>query len=666
MNNEDKRMLLKKVLLLGLFAAPLLACATDVVPIQEFVRHPQYTATKISPDGRFLALTVQQDKVMSLAVLRMQDMQVIRITRLTDGESVSDFYWVGPNRIMYTSAKNFGSYAVPFGTGEWYAMDADGGRPRTLVSYTTGATGGRSRMMHFNESFSMLDPLPDDESTALMQLNDNSNGGRNAVVALDTVNGHRQVLARAPRDDCDMVLDAAHQPRYANCTETKDAKLGYNEHTELYRLDGETWTRIDKSNKDEPAMRVVGTAADGRIYAMAGDGKAPSAFGILDPATNAFHPLYGDPATAIHAFLVAADEQTIVGLVTMAGAPHVELVDRANPDAAVYASLSKAFPGELVDITSATRDGKQMIIGVSSDTDPGQLYLFDRASGNVRFLMKSRPTLNPAAMAHVQPFSFKSRDGRTLYGYMTVPNGKSKNLPTIIHPHGGPIGIRDDWGFDPESQMLANRGYLVVQLNFRGSSGYGKAFEDAGHGEWGHKMQDDLTDATHWVVEQGYADPKRMCIYGASYGGYASLMGAAKEPSLYRCAAGYVGVYDLALLQRKGDISESESGSRFLTRSLGNDPVDLASRSPTTLAAQIKVPVFLAAGGRDVRAPKAQTQEMADALRSAGHPAETVIIEPEEMHGFYDEKANLNLYTKMLAFFDKYIGDGAGTVAAAH
>ena len=647
-----------------LLAAPTLALADDTVPIQEFVRHPQYSTTKISPGGQYLALTMQQDDVMSLAVLRIKDMQVIRITRLTGGESVGSFYWVGPNRLMYTSAKNFGSYAVPFGTGAWYAMDSDGGRPRTLVSYNTSATDSRSKMMHFGESLSMLDPLPADESKALMQLNDSTSGGRNEVVAIDTVTGNRQVLARAPREDCEMVLDASRQPRYANCTETKDAKLGFNERTELYRLDGETWTRVDKSDKDERSLSVIGTAADGRIYAMAGDGQAPSAFGILDPATSAFHSLYRDPATAIHDFLYAADEQTIVGVVTMAGPPHIELVDKQNPDAAVYASLSKAFPGELVDITSATSDGKQMIVGVSSDTDPGRLFLFDRDSGSVRFLMKNRPALDPAVMAHVEPFSFQSRDGRTLYGYMTVPNGESKNLPTIIHPHGGPIGIRDNWGFDPESQMLANRGYLVVQVNFRGSSGYGKAFQDAGHGEWGHKMQDDLTDATNWVVEQGYADPKRMCIYGASYGGYASLMGVAKEPNLYRCAVGYVGVYDLALLQRKGDISESKSGQRFLGRSLGHDPVDLASRSPTKLAAQIKVPVFLAAGGRDVRAPKGQTEEMANALRANGHPAEAVIIEPNEMHGFYDEKANLNLYTKMLAFFDKYIGSGAAAASA--
>jgi len=642
-----------------LLAAPAMAGAVDQIAIQEFVRHPQYSATKISPDGRFLALTMQQGDVMSLAVLKLEDMKVIRITRLTNGESVGSFYWVGPNRLMYTSARNFGTYAAPFGTGVWYAMDADGGHARTLISYNAGAADGRSKMVHFNERFSMLDPLPDDESQALMQLDDVSQGGRNEVVAIDTMTGHREVLAKAPRDNCEMVLDAAHKPRYANCIETKDAALGYDESTELYRLEQDgNWTRLEHPKGEGRRISVVGTAADGRIYALASDGKGPKAFGVLDPADNVFHPLYQDDAADIHDYLYASDQSTVVGVVTMAAAPHVAIVDPRQPDASVYAGLSKAFPGKMVDLTSATRDGKKVIVSVYGDNDPGQLYLFDRDTGSVRFLMKRRPELDPTKMAHVEPFSFKARDGQTLYGYLTIPQGKPNGLPTIIHPHGGPIGVRDDWGFDWEAQLLANRGYLVVQVNYRGSGGYGKAFEDAGHGQWGRKMQDDLTDATHWVVQQGYADPNRLCIYGASYGGYASLMGAAVEPTLYKCAVGYVGVYDLGMMYHKGDIPERESGKRYLRRTIGTDPVQLRERSPDALADHIKVPVFLAAGLKDVRAPHEQTEAMRDALKASGHPAEVVILQPGEMHGFYDEDANLNLYTKMLAFFDKYIGAG--------
>ena len=649
-----------------LFAATMAAMpatAGEPLPIRDFIHHPEYSGAKISPDGRFLALTMQQEAQKVLTVLTLQDMKVIRITRLTGGESVGDFYWVGSDRLMYTSTKNFGSLAAPFGTGAWYAMDADGGHPRTLVSYSSDANTGRNRMVHFGEVYRMLDPDPAAEGSAIMQIVDGSQGGRNQVVSLDTLTGRRKELARAPRDNCAMILDEKREPRYANCSDDKDEAGNYKQHSELYRRgDDGNWTLLGKRD-DRRQVSVIGTAADGRIYALASDSGKPEEFGLLDPATDSFRSLYADPVASPSEFVVASDASTVLAVVTAAGGPHVEMVEANNPDAAIYASLSKAFPGELVDLTSATLDGKQVVVSVRSDTDPGQLYLFDRDSGSVRFLMKGQAQLDPARMAKVVPFSFKARDGLMLYGYMTMPRGGGKGLPTIINPHGGPIGIRDDWGFNGEAQLLASRGYLVVQLNYRGSGGYGQAFEDRGHGEWGAKMQDDLTDATHWVADQGYADPSRICIYGGSYGGYASLMAVAKEPDLYKCAVGYAGIYDLEMMYRKGDISERESGKRYLRRTIGTDETQLHARSPALLAERIKVPVFLAAGLKDVRAPPEQTAAMRDALKAAGHPAEEVILEPDEMHGFYAEDAQFNLYTKMLGFFDKYIGAGGRATA---
>ena len=532
------------------------ACAWgDTVPIQEFVRHPQYTATKISPDGRFLALAMQQDDVMSLAVLRMKDMQVIRITRLTGGESVGSFYWVGDNRIMYTSAKNYGSYAVPFGTGEWYAMDSDGGRPRTLVSYNTSATDGNSKVMHFNESLSMLDPLPDDESKALMQINDSSTGGRNAVVAIDTVTGRRQVLAGRHATSakwCSMHrtsrgMRTAPRPRTPSSATTSIPSCTGSTATK--------WTRIDKSNKDAPAMRVVGTAADGRIYAIASDGETPSAFGILDPATDAFHPLYRDPETAIHDFLCAADEKTIVGLVTMAGAPHVELVDTQNPDAAVYASLSNAFPGELVDITSATRDGKKMVVTIHSDTDPGQLYLYDRDTGTVRFLMKSRPALDPALMARVAAVlvqgarrqdDVRLHDGAARPGRRTADDHPSA-WRADRHPRR--LGIRSG---EPVARPAA--AIWSCRSTFAVPAATARRSRTRVTGNGAERCR--TTSPTPRIGSSTRVTPIRSACasIGASYGGYASLMGAAKEPTLYQCAVGYVGIYDLNMMFHKGDI----------------------------------------------------------------------------------------------------------------
>jgi len=641
------------------------------IPIQDFVRHAVYDEARISPDGRFMALTAQQGEKTALVVMRMSDMTLLKTTTLPDDKSVGSFYWVGPERLMFTAVRNIGHYAMPFGTGEWFAIDADGGRPRFLISYGPQKLASAASIVHYGESFSMLDPMPDDGSTAMMQMSEGDPEARAEIVSIDTVTGRRHTLARAPRGSCTLVLDEKHTPRYANCFDSKGDNGEYGEFSELYRLgDDGQWTLVNRSKTNGRHIDVIGTAPDGRIYATSDDQKGPSAFGVLDRESNQFKVLYQDPVVDPMHYIVGSDGDTILGVITMAAAPHVEMVDKQSPDAPVYLSLANAFPGKLVNFSSATRDGNQIVVTVSGDSDPGELYLYNRQDGTVRFLLRNRSWLDPKQMASIHPFSFKTRDGLTEYGYLTVPKGvdlsKAAHLPMIVNPHGGPIGPRDDWGFNSEAQMFANRGYLVLQLNYRGSGGFGHAFQEMGHRQWGGKMQDDLTDVTHWAVDQGYADPNRICIYGGSYGGYAALMGVASQPDLYKCAVGYVGVYDMELMYKKGDISERESGKRFLRKTLGTDPADLQRRSPVHMADKIKAPVFLAAGGKDVRAPKEHTEEMRDALAAAGHPAEEVVIEPKEMHGFYDETANLNLYTKMLAFFDKYIGKGAATTNGSH
>jgi dipeptidyl aminopeptidase/acylaminoacyl peptidase len=224
----------------------------------------------------------------------------------------------------------------------------------------------------------------------------------------------------------------------------------------------------------------------------------------------------------------------------------------------------------------------------------------------------------------------------------------------VVMPHGGPFGEADEWRFDDASQMLAQAGYAVLQVNFRGSGGYGRSFEQAGAREWGGAMQDDLTDATRWAVQQGIADPRRICIYGASYGAYASLMGVAKEPALYRCAVGYIGVYDLPMMHTTGDIQERASGETFLDDWVG--PRDtLAAVSPTNMGAFIKVPVFLAAGGEDERAPIAHSRLMESRLKSAGVPVETLYYDTEG-HGFYTEPHRREYYIRLLDFLSRHIG----------
>jgi dipeptidyl aminopeptidase/acylaminoacyl peptidase len=309
-------------------------------------------------------------------------------------------------------------------------------------------------------------------------------------------------------------------------------------------------------------------------------------------------------------------------------------------------------------ITSTTWDGSKAVVYVYSDTDPGQYYLYDAKTQKVEFMFANRPDIKPEQMAVMKPITFKARDGLTIHGYLTLPKGGDKNLPLIIHPHGGPFGIRDEWGFDPEVQYLAYHGYAVLQVEYRGSGGYGNAFMEAGYRQWGGAMQDDLTDATHWAVDQGVADPKRICIYGASYGGYAAIEGVEKEPDLYKCAVGYAGVYDLVKMHHEAGYIHGQILEPFMDRTVGTDEDVMRANSPYLHVDKIKADLFLAHGGADHTVVPAHAEELRDALDKIHKPYEWVYY-PNEGHGFYALDHQVDVYTKMLAFFDKEIGPGA-------
>jgi dipeptidyl aminopeptidase/acylaminoacyl peptidase len=560
---------------------------------------------------------------------------------------------------VFNAARNFGSYAQPFLTGEWFAVNADGSQPRTLMSYNAGSNAIASgKQLARGDQYSLLDMIPDDPSKILMTV---ASAASTAVVAVDTFSGQRRAVTKIAKPDCSIALDASRQPSLAVCMDDRGEGNAFEINTELYRVDGSGhWTLMAKSKNSGQRIQVIDTAPDGRVYALADDGKSSQAFGFLDPATGEFKTVYHDPVADPADYIVGSDGHTILAVVTAAGLPHVELVDAGSPDTKLYASLAKSFPGQFVNFSSATRDGKKIIVSVTSDRNPGELYLFDRDTGNARFLIRSRMALDPKQMAEVRAFSFKTRDGKTEYGYLTIPKGSDgKHMPMIVNPHGGPMGPRDNWGFNWETQLLASRGYMVLQVNFRGSGGYGQAFQDASYGQWADGIMNDIIDATRWAIETGKADKDRICIYGGSFGGYASLMAPIRAPGLFKCAFGYVGLYDAQIQLSESDTSESESGRRFMARAFGKTRAEQDAMSPITHVNQLKLPIFLAAGARDPRCPPEHTEAMRDALTRAGNPPEGVIIQSGEMHGYYKEESNLNLYTKMLGFFGRHIGDQA-------
>jgi dipeptidyl aminopeptidase/acylaminoacyl peptidase len=308
-----------------------------------------------------------------------------------------------------------------------------------------------------------------------------------------------------------------------------------------------------------------------------------------------------------------------------------------------------------VEVTSSTLDGSRFVILVSSDRNPGDFYLVDRKPLKANYLLSRRSWIDPSAQAPSEAVSYVTRDGATVHGYLTARKGlATRNGPLVIMPHGGPHGLRDVWGWDAWVQALASRGYSVLQVNYRGSDGYGYAHEASGYRKWGTLMQDDLTDAVRWAVREGIADPARVCIMGASYGGYAALMSAVREPDLYRCAIGASGIYDLANWAKETDIAESKGGRLYLDKVLGGGGLRSA-QSPVTQIERLKVPVLIAHGTKDDRVPFSQAEILRAALDKSGKAYEWAEYRGEE-HGFYQEANHEDFLKRSIEFLDKHIG----------
>ena len=624
--------LVKLFMLLALL--PATAGAREV-PVGDFFKDPEFSNVSLSPTGEYITVSVPQEDRTLLAAFRVSDMKLIGKWDYGSMRHIDRVMWVNDERFFMYVSRKVGRFDFRIGTPDVYASNVDGTKRTDIPN------GGL---------YQLVDKLKQDPRRIMVSRSIDSA----YLFTMDVHDGETRTVATAPIRFGSFMVDSTGAVRYAmGMEENRDSvTLRRNE-------DGKGWTEIHRAPMGGAVRDPIGfDASDKKVWFKVSQDGEPEQIVLVDPETNASSPVSSNPNVVPDSYLGSSDDKHLLAVRYTDGLPRYDFVEKDHPEAKLYAGLNTAFPHLAVAFRGASRDGRYTLVNVYSDVDPGSYYLFDKQTSKVTFLLSAMSWIKPAEMSEMRPISLKARDGTPLHGYITIPRFSSgKNLPLILHPHGGPHGPRDEWRFNPEVQFLANRGYAVLQVNFRGSGGYGNKFERLGYRNWGTTMIDDMTDAVDWAVRQGIADGNRVCTYGASYGGYGALQSVVRNPTKYKCTVGYVGVYSLPLMKTDGDIPRSTSGRNYLARVLPESAADLQAQSAVFNVDRINVPVMLVQGGKDERVPPSQYRALKDALAKAGKPIEVDILEPKEAHGFYDYDNQVNLYTKMQAFFDKYIGD---------
>ena len=655
---------MRRIVLAALLCAVVggTSAGTGGVDLDRYLRQEAFADIKISPGGEYVAATVPIEAGTALAIYRIADMKMVGTFRPPRNNHAHTFDWVSNERLLVGMAQKLGVLDRPAPTGELFGINANGKGGELLVGYRTAETGLGTNIKvkpaGMVAAF-LTDELKDDDRNVLVAVTPFTDNAATQIERMDVSTGRRNAVARAPIAQAAFTTDARGEVRFAY-------GVGPDQKKKLYYRAGASseWVLLHDEALNPRNEAAIGFSADGRLaYLQVEQAEGPDVIVSWDPQSNERRTVLrdeiADPARIIH----RPGTQVPVGALFMGTTPRTRFFDETSEDARLYRSLETAL-GAPVYITSSTRNGSTVLVESWSGRNPGDFYLYDTLGKRARHLISRSDWIDPAQSADVRAITLQARDGRPLHGFLTVPPGvPMRALPMVVVPHGGPIGVLDDGTYSTETQMLAAAGYAVLQVNFRGSAGYGRAHAQAARKQWGAAMQDDVTDATRWAIEQGIADRERICIYGASYGAYAALMGTVREPGLYRCAAGYVGIYDLPLMYARGDIQSDESGLIYLREWLGR-PKDLVERSPVNLAAQVGVPVLLAAGREDQRAPVVHTERMEAALKQAGTPVQALYYK-NEGHGLYNLANQRDYYGHLLAFLSRSLGGATAQVTAA-
>jgi dipeptidyl aminopeptidase/acylaminoacyl peptidase len=634
---------------LALFA-PAAATAQDGLPPlldrEVFFGDPEIAGAQLSPDGRYLSFRRPHQGVMNVWVKGIDEpFDAARPVTADTRRPITGYFWSRDSRsILFVQDRggdeNFHVYAVD------PARARPGHIPEPLN--LTPVEGARAVIYHVPRNR---------PAEIIVGLNDRDPAFHD-VYRVDLRTGERTLLIRNTENLAGFFFD--DDGRAVGAARQLPAGAGL----EFLRIeDGVVGERIYACSFEEQCGPVRIHPDGRRIYMRTnrGDDVDVARLTLLDPRTGAEEVIHQDPEGEVDMAGALFSDRTGELLAVFYLGDRLRVYPQQERFARDLERVRAALPDGEVYFGAGTDDEQRVLVSVQRDVDPGSTYLYDRGTGEVTFLYRSRPDFPVHHMAEMVPIRYTARDGLVIPAYLTLPRGvEPRNLPVIIHPHGGPWA-RDAWGYNAWAQFAANRGYAVLQPNFRGSTGFGKAFLNAGNREWGTgSMQHDITDGVQYLIDQGIADPARIGIFGGSYGGYATLAGVAYTPDLYAAAVPYVAPSSLITLIESFPAYWRPVLEMTWYRRVGDpadpaDRADLEARSPLNHVERIRTPLLVVHGANDVRVTQRESDQLVVALRDRGVDVE-YIVAPDEGHGFQGHVNRLALFAGMERFLARHLG----------
>ncbi len=601
-----------------------------ILDVKTFFKNGEKSTLRISPDGNYLSYRADYHGKMNIYVKKVGDSPVIRVTSDTS-RSIGLYFWKG-SRIVY--AQDIGGDE----NFQLFSVKPDGSDLKALTPFP----GYRSDVLD------ALTFIPGREQEMMVMINKRDKQYFDPYL-LNVETGQLTLLYENTPNYDSWYTDNNGVIRMA--TKTDGVNITYK-----YRnSEKDSFTTLVTTSFKESFFPQSFDSSNQHVYVLSNIGRDKIALVEYDPiAKKEVKEIYANPDYDLSGIFYDRKKKVLASVTWDAEKSEDHFFDKQWED--IDAGLRKKFEGYQVNIVGFDDARTKGIVWTGNDRSPAKYYLYNFETRDATEAGNPYPWINEKDMAVMKPITYTSRDGMTIHGYLTLPKGvEAKNLPVVVNPHGGPWA-RDQWGFNPEIQFLANRGYAVLQMNFRGSTGYGRKFWESSFKQWGKKMQDDITDGVEWLKKEGIADPKRIGIYGGSYGGYATLAGITYTPDLYAAAVDYVGVANLFTFMKTIPPYWKPYLDQFyeMVGDPKKDSALMASASPVLSAAKIKTPLFIAQGANDPRVNKAESDQMVAALKARGVQVE-YMVKTDEGHGFHNQDNQYDFYGAMEKFLDKHL-----------